>query len=445
VTILETLAEKLAGLGSNRLAPDCRESLDIHIMDTVCACLAGSMTPDGQAVRNFTSRSTMTTSPLDDVTAAVAMTRLSEIDDIHLASGTTPGSIIVPTAIVLAKHLGIDDAPRFAAAVTAGYEAMTRLGAAARGHGLVYKGVWTTYFTAPFGAAAVCARLLELAPGKTAHALAIALSMLAGRAGTAGADKTSRWLLAGSAARTGCTAALFAEDGFTGDTGLLDGDWFETAQGLEIDREAFLPGREATVLPEISIKPYCSAKQMIAAIAGFEDLLAGGIDPDEIEAVTVSVPESYARMIDHGTQPGNRLSSLTSAPYQLALAAYHRDGLFDVAREQFVESDAITALMGKVSVEVDGELARHLPDNWPGRVSIDAGGQRHSVTVVDAPGDPKAAFERTQAMEKFHHFTENLIGPDDAGDWIEMALAASSDDAQLARLQDRFLGLVPNP
>ena len=61
------------------------------------------------------------------------------------------------------------------------------------------------------------------------------------------------------------------------------------------------------------------------------------------------------------------------------------------------------------------------------------------------PGDPKAAFERTKAMEKFHHFTENLIGPDDAGDWIEMALAASSDDAQLARLQDRFLGLVPNP
>ena len=49
-----------------------------------------------------------------------------------------------------------------AAAIVAGYEAMIRLGAAIDGPSVLYRGIWPTYFAAPFGAAAVAARLFRL-------------------------------------------------------------------------------------------------------------------------------------------------------------------------------------------------------------------------------------------------------------------------------------------
>jgi 2-methylcitrate dehydratase PrpD len=238
----------------------------------------------------------------------------------------------------------------------------------------------------------------------------------------------------------GCFAALSAADGFRGDLDLLDRDWFETAQGIEIDRRAFTPGRTASVMPEISIKPYCSAKQVIGAITGFEELLGRGIDADQIDQVLVSVPENYAAMIDHGVIAGNRLSSVTSAPYQLALAAYRKDGLFDVARSEYAMTDAITGLMDKVSVAVDAELADYLPGNWPARIEVRAGGRTEATTIIDAPGDPGNPFDSARALEKFHQFLDPLIG-DAAGAWAEPAIAAARDDAALAELQEKYLAI----
>ena len=48
------------------------------------------------------------------------------------------------------------------AAIIAGYEVMTRLGRAIDGPTILYRGIWPTYFAAPFGVAAVVARLLQL-------------------------------------------------------------------------------------------------------------------------------------------------------------------------------------------------------------------------------------------------------------------------------------------
>jgi hypothetical protein len=61
------------------------------------------------------------------------------------------------------------------------------------------------------------------------------------------------------------------------------------------------------------------------------------------------------------------VSSIVSAPYQLALAAHHRAGLYDIARDPFVMNDTIAAFMAKVSVEGDDGLDAHLPGCGPAR------------------------------------------------------------------------------
>jgi 2-methylcitrate dehydratase PrpD len=446
LTILSDLGEFLSQNNYEKLDQDAQEAVRIHILDTVCASVVGAKTPDGVAALAFQGEdqriNALTNTPLDDVLTRTAMTRLSEIDDIHLPSGTTPGSIIIPTAIVLSGHLDIKDPNLFASAVIAGYEAMTRLGAAVDGQNIVYKGIWTTYFTAPFGTAAVTARLLELDTHQTAHAQAIALTLLAGRMGKPGSEKTSRWIMAGNAARSGCFAALNAAAGYTGDLDLLDGGWMENAHGVQMDNNQFLADIDGPcVVPNISTKPYCSAKQMVGSITGFEEILARGINPNDIETIMVSVPETYAGMIDHGVIAGNRLSSATSAPYQLALAAYNPEGLFDVARSEYILNDKVKSLMAKISVEIDAELSKHLPNNWPARVTVKAGDQIETITVIDAPGDPALAFDLAKTSEKFHQFADSLIGQDATADWVKLATNATTDTNALAGLQQKYLAI----
>jgi 2-methylcitrate dehydratase PrpD len=94
-----------------------------------------------------------------DVATHCALARMSEIDDIHLASTTTPGAIVIPGAVAVAAMLPNTDPAALAAAMIAGYEVMVRLGQAIDGASILYRGIWPTYFTAPVGVAAVAARL----------------------------------------------------------------------------------------------------------------------------------------------------------------------------------------------------------------------------------------------------------------------------------------------
>ena len=97
----------------------------------------------------------------DRLAINVALARLSEIDDIHLGAMITPGAIVVPAALTIAASLPDVTADDLAAAIAVGYEAMIRLGAAIDGPSVLYRGIWPSYFAAPFGAAAVAARLLQ--------------------------------------------------------------------------------------------------------------------------------------------------------------------------------------------------------------------------------------------------------------------------------------------
>ncbi len=200
MTVLEQLGAHVARGGAAPL----REALRLHVADTVGAWIAGSATPEGRALVKFgANRDAMS----DRVATSCALARLSEIDDIHLASGTTPGSLIVPSALTIAASPGREGAA-LAEAIAVGYDAMVRLGAALDGPSILYRGIWPTYFAAPFGVAAVAARLLGLTETQAAHALGIALALSSPGVGRPSGTTTSRWLAIGNAARNGRSAHL---------------------------------------------------------------------------------------------------------------------------------------------------------------------------------------------------------------------------------------------
>src|SRR5258706_1065905 len=181
MTALEQLGSHFA---ESRQPPDVlRELVVLHLIDTVGAWIASTRTAEGANLLRFRAtlraRGQAGEALALDLATRCALTRLSEIDDIHLASMTTPGSIVIPGALTIAGALPGLQADDVIAAILAGYEAMTRLGRAIDGPAILYRGVWPTYFAAPFGMAAAAARLLRLDEEATAHALALALTLAA--------------------------------------------------------------------------------------------------------------------------------------------------------------------------------------------------------------------------------------------------------------------------
>ncbi len=132
-----------------------RSELSAHILDTVTAWICGQATPEGEQLGKKLNeehpilRGVLQDDVLNQVIVNCAITRLSEIDDIHLASCITPGSVIIPTALTLCSNLKVDfSLTTFTDAVIAGYDLMTRLGKAIKGTELLYRGIWPTYFFA---------------------------------------------------------------------------------------------------------------------------------------------------------------------------------------------------------------------------------------------------------------------------------------------------------
>jgi 2-methylcitrate dehydratase PrpD len=422
VTLLERLGAHAVSGYRQGLPSPVRDLLKLHLVDTVAAWVAACATPEGRAL--LAVEAPRGDGLPDRVALASALARLSEVDDIHLASGTTPGAIVAPAAVTIGAALGRSGA-ELGGAIAAGYDLMTRLGAALGGAAIMYRGIWPTYFTAPFAVAGVAARLLRLGEKEAAHALAIALAFASPSVGRQSGAKMSRWLALGNAARNGATAALAAREGFTGDLQLLDGETLPGAYQMSIDAGALLDGiGQGGGILQTSFKPWCAARQTMAAAQALREILHEGLPPRDIARVVVRVPFPYFRMVDHGIVRGERTSFLTSVSYQMALAAFEPDASIDPRQARDVLTPEIEQFMAKVTAVHDEDLLRHFPESWPALVSVETSGGKRDKLVLHVPGDPERPFDALQVATKFWRLVEPLLGERAADDMLRRSFAA---------------------
>src|SRR5262249_1735706 len=154
---------------------------------------------------------------------------------------------------------------------------------------------------------AVAARLLKLDEEASAHALALALALAAPTVGHHNAATTSRWFAVGNAARNGLNAALAAQQGFTADRKRFEGRVLPDVLAVRPDVAALTAGLgERIALAEVSFKPWCAARQTMAATQALKEVIAGGVVPAAIDAIVVCVPPPHLKMIDHGVVAGDR-------------------------------------------------------------------------------------------------------------------------------------------
>jgi 2-methylcitrate dehydratase PrpD len=441
MTALEQLGRFVAGVGREPLADGVRELVELHLIDTVAAWIAGAATAEGQAMLRY--RAAMVAGGHNttavDLGTRCALARLSEIDDIHLPSMTTPGGIVIPAALTLAEPIPTATPGDVIAAILAGYETMTRLGRALDGPTILYRGIWPTYFAAPFGVAAAGARLHKLDAQQAANALALALTFAAPGVGHHNAATTARWLSVGNAARNGLAAMLAAQQGFTADLKLIEGNFFSDIYGATPNIAALTDGLgESTILHEVSFKPWCAARQTMPATQGFKDIIEGGVAPESITEVHAFVLPPHLRMIDHGVVAGDRASHLTSLPYCMAVVAVAPDLAFDVQQSPPELPSAVRGFMGKIKVTADDGLLSEYPQTWPARVRVVTSSGTHERTVTHVPGDPARTLGAADVMAKCLRFAAPVFGADKAEDILKrcgQAIATGQFSSLVAEIE----------
>jgi 2-methylcitrate dehydratase PrpD len=437
MTVISQLADFVVQANAAAL-PTAEQALQRrHVFDAVVAAAAGARTAEARSLAALLGARAFP----EIIGQRAATIRLSEVDDIHLPSCTTPSAAAVAVALSLAAHGERFEPVQVASAIWAGTEVMTRMGQAVRGPDILYRGVWPSCFAAPISAAATAARMSGFDARQTADALSLALMMSTRGTGRPHGSPSARWVMFAVAVAAGLTAVEAVRTGYRGDPGLLDGNGFEDTWGFALDRDQLTGASvQHSVYPALSLKPFCSAKQSIAAVEALRAILATGIGAGSIAAVRVRVPPAYAAMVGLKAQDQVRTTTLVSAARQLALLTFDPERLYDVDRSEAITDPAILAFEAKVEIVADAALAQYYPHDWPAEVEVvGTDGSTRRERVIAAPGDPGRPLDQDALDHKAHRLLDRLIGHNGAAGLIGIARRGLADESGCRALAGAFV------
>jgi 2-methylcitrate dehydratase PrpD len=145
-------------------------------------------------------------------------------------------------------------------------------------------------------------------------------------------------------------------------------------------------GRDWRIL-EVDTKMFPSSRQALASVEAFLGLEMTQEAIERIESVAVDVPPAYRDMVDRPAAPKHRIESMIGVQYSLALAALHRDLLYDVLRRTLPSGTRVIDLMARIRVRADSGLGEHFPRRWGSRVTVRvSSGDLATAEVLEPPG-----------------------------------------------------------
>jgi len=409
---------------------DVDDHIGVHLLDTITAIVTGSYTKDFKNIKILYNESEYIgrSGILDEISLWVSAARLSETDDIHTLSCTTPGAIVWPTALLLGRNLSPPPtAEDLASAVNVGYNIITSFGESFNGPFIVYKGIWPTLLASTVGTAAVSSRLLGLGRRQTANALSLALTTSYSVSIISHKALPARWLTIGRAASMGVFSALAARRGFTSNLSIIEDKTFENAYNITLDKSKLLLKSDVKSIKATSLKEYCSAKQAISSIEAFNKFLSSGIKPSNIKEIKVFTPTIYTSMVSQIPNYSDRLASITSVPYQLAAAGFKPNILYDVKRYPVFFNRMMHQFLKKVKVLADKKLDKYYPRRWPAKVYIDTGNEILEHMVVETRGDVTSEYSLENAVSKFNNLTRNIMKKSEASKILKESLRVAEN------------------
>ncbi len=420
----QTLTEGLNALIRQKpISASDMESAALFVLDTLACAIGARQTAPAKILAKISPPK------VDDVDKSAfyvgGVSHILEMDDLHRASVTHPGCVVIPAAWAFA-HLHDMGGKKFLRAVLAGYEACTRVGMAV---GKEHYRVWhNTATCGPFGSAMAVATLGGLNDTQTVWALGNAGTQSAGLWEFLSAGAMSKHLHTARGAQAGLMAARLALEGFTGPARILEGEkGFFKGLCPDPDPAAVLrdPGAPWQLV-ETSIKPWPCCRHTHPTIdAAIE--LHGQLGGAEIAKVEVGTYQAAIDVCDRPdpTEPyGARFSLQHCVAAALATGKVVSDSFESAARSE------MAGLRRKVSVGVDLQVDAGYPDAWGTIVTVEtADGRRLRAMRRECKGDPGNPVTPDDLREKAQLLMR--------GAGIDAAATSRFIDAVFALLDDR--------
>ena len=380
-----------------RARPESDEDLQqaaLFTLDALACAYAGSATPVGDILRRWGAAG-----DLDRQRQALlmgALTHITETDDLHRASVTHPGCVVVPAVLALGEKLGSSNR-QMLTAILHGFEAMCRIGAAV---GPAHYRIWhNTATCGPFGSAMATAALLSLDDEQTRDALGNAGTQSSGFWQFMETGAMSKHLHAGRACESGWLAADLAALGFTGPAQILEGrKGFFAGMCDDPTPERILENADAPwqlCLTSIKSWPSCRHTHPIIDCAlEIHEMLDG-------QAVSQVDIKTYQAALDVCDNPE------PDSEYQAKFSLYHTAAIALLDGAVGLDSFTPTArqrtetLRGSTEVVVAPPYSTSYPVSWGAEVTVlTTTGERYKVSRKDCKGDPELALDNAEMRAK---------------------------------------------
>ena len=345
-----------------------------------------------------------------------------DFDDTHLKTIIHPAGPVASAALALAEVRG-SSGRELVDAIVLGVDVSCRIG------NMIYpehydRGWHITGSTGMLGAAAACARLLDLDQERTAWALGIAASQPIGMREQFGT--MTKPFHPGGAARAGLTSALLAMNGFTASPKAIEAprgyaqvmstkyDWneitHELGQRFEISFNTY--------------KPFACGIVIHPTIDAAVQLRAKGVKAGDIERVELRVHPLVLELTGK-KEPQDGLQGKFSVYHGFAVGLIFGQAGESEYQDAIVRSEDVTTLRRKVVAtpdesirEASAEVTAILTDGRKVRVFVE-----HAIGSLEKPMSDK------DLEMKFHSMADAVIGAAKAGALIEACwnLGAAKD------------------
>jgi 2-methylcitrate dehydratase PrpD len=450
-TISETYADFIVRTRFEDLAPEVVQQTKKLILDLLGVSLAGYATMEFPkiVVGYFADLGgkpeatiLQTKKKFPAVNAAFANASCAhaiDMDDGHRFGALHPGVAIIPAALAAAE-LGGADPRTLLTGIVAGYEIMIRLGAAINPSSL-NRGFHITGITGVYGAAAACAKIMNLNPEETTGALGMAGLQASGliQVNHEVEGAKVKPLNPARAASNGLLSCILAKRGARGPLQIFEGaDGYLKAVSDEVKDDLLTKGlgTEYEIL-NVYVKLYAACRHAHAPIDAVLEALKGqSIEPEEITRVSVETYSAAVRLagIREATTPS---AARFSIPFSVAIAIARKDAGPNQYCEEVVRDPRIRALARKVEMLVSEKWETAYPHKRGAAVTVQTrSGKKWGIEVELARGEPENPATWNELYKKFFSNATQLLSEDNARELGKcvMALEESSLDEVLRLL-----------
>jgi 2-methylcitrate dehydratase PrpD len=367
MTVAEQFGAWAAALEPRSLPGSTRNAVRRLMLDVAGLCVAArnsdyveallaSAVSEGPATAIGHSRAL---SPYDAALVNGSATHGEDFDDTFEGGPIHAGAAIVPAALALAEHRGLQGS-----AVVKGIVAGTEF--ACRGSMVAPQAIHRAGFhpsgvLCALGAAATGAAMLGLPARRIAHSIGIAGSFASGIIEYLADGAWTKRFHPGWAAQAGIRAALLAEAGFTGPLSVLEGTHgfykaFAPSKSPDFDVLLSDLGKRY-VTDGIAFKPYACGTMTHPYIDCMMELRAMGLRPDDVVSLVCEVGEGTVHRLWEPIQAKRRVPNgyvaKFSAPYCIAVGFLDGAVGFEQFGDERAADPALQAFADKISYVID--------------------------------------------------------------------------------------------